>query len=290
MNSYAAKTGLVKPIERPKSGVQKKNTPQDNRKRAQRLLMTWLTDEPFLYKKIEKYITASDFTDELYQKVAERLFTDLKEGKYNPAAIISMFTDEEEQREVAEIFNTKLEELTTPQEKEKAFHDILYQVKKNSYEYYTAQLGSDVPFCVRGGTALIRGRGEEVRKLAAMPPCNIVLCKPEISCATAEMYRLLDERTIESRPDTAGLTKALEVQDRQDISERLGNVFEQVLPPESVILAIKRELLALGARAACMSGSGSTVFGIFFEDEPAARAAAQTLRKKYPQTYLAENV
>ena len=144
VNSYAAKTGLVKPIERPKSGVQKKNTPQDNRKRAQRLLMTWLTDEPFLYKKIEKYITASDFTDELYQKVAERLFTDLKEGKYNPAAIISMFTDEEEQREVAEIFNTKLEELTTPQEKEKAFHDILYQVKKNSYEYYTAQLGSDV--------------------------------------------------------------------------------------------------------------------------------------------------
>lgn len=153
-----------------------------------------------------------------------------------------------------------------------------------------AAVGSDVPFCVRGGTALIRGRGEEVRKLAAMPPCNIVLCKPEISCATAEMYRLLDERTIEGRPDTAGLTKALEVQDRQDISERLGNVFEQVLPPESVILAIKRELLALGARAACMSGSGSTVFGIFFEDEPAARAAAQTLRKKYPQTYLAENV
>ena len=70
--------------------------------------------------------------------------TDGKNIGYNPAAIISMFTDEEEQREVAEIFNTKLEELTTPQEKEKAFHDILYQVKKNSYEYYTAQLGSDV--------------------------------------------------------------------------------------------------------------------------------------------------
>lgn len=141
---YAAKTGLVKPVERPKSGVQKKNTPQDNMKKAQRLLITWLTDEPTLYKKIEKYISPSDFTDELYRQVAEKLFADLNEGKYNPAAIISMFTDEEEQRQVAAIFNTKLEELNTKQEKEKAFHDILYQVKKNSHEYYSSQLGSDV--------------------------------------------------------------------------------------------------------------------------------------------------
>ncbi len=141
---YASQTGLVKPVERPKSGVQKKNTPQDNKKKAQRLLITWLTDEPTLYKKIEKYISPSDFTDDLYRQVAEQLFTDLSEGKYNPAAIISMFTDEEEQREVAAIFNTKLEALDTASEKEKAFHDILYQVKKNSHEFYTTQLGSDV--------------------------------------------------------------------------------------------------------------------------------------------------
>lgn len=141
---YAAKTGLVKPVERPKSGVQKKNTPQDNKKKSQRLLITWLTDEPTLYKKVEKYISPSDFTDDLYRQVAEKLFTDLSEGKYNPAAIISMFTDEEEQREVAAIFNTKLEAVETAAEKEKAFHDILYQVKKNSHEFYTARLGSDV--------------------------------------------------------------------------------------------------------------------------------------------------
>lgn len=141
---YASQTGLVKPVERPKSGIQKKNTSQDNKKKAQRLLITWLTDEPTLYKKIEKYIAPSDFTDELYRQVAEKLFADLNEGKYNPAAIISMFTDEEEQREVASIFNTKLEALETTSEKEKAFHDILYQVKKNSHEFYTAKLGSDV--------------------------------------------------------------------------------------------------------------------------------------------------
>ena len=142
--SYATQTGLVKPVERPKSGVQKKNTPQDNKKKAQKLLITWLTEEPALYGKVEKYITPSDFTEELYQKVAERLFEDLKAGKYNPAAIISMFTDEEEQREAAALFNTRLEVLETRQEREKAFHDILYQVKQNSFEYYSGQLGSDV--------------------------------------------------------------------------------------------------------------------------------------------------
>jgi 4-diphosphocytidyl-2-C-methyl-D-erythritol kinase len=152
------------------------------------------------------------------------------------------------------------------------------------------RLGSDVPFCVRGGTALIRGRGEEILKLSAMPTCSVVLCKPAFPCATAQMYRLLDESELSYHPDIAGLTKALEVQDRQDISERIGNVFEQILPPGSEIFAIRRELLRLGARAACMSGSGSTVFGIFFEDQSRAAAAADALREKYPQTYLTENV
>ena len=62
----------------------------------------------------------------------------------NPAAIISLFSDEEEQRDVAGVFNTRLKELTTRAEQEKAFHDIVLAVKRNSYEYYSAQLGSDV--------------------------------------------------------------------------------------------------------------------------------------------------
>lgn len=142
--SYAAQTGLVKPVERPRSGVQKKSTPQDHIKKAQRLLITWLTDEPSLYGKVRKYITPSDFTEDLYRQIAEKLFEDLESGQYNPAAIISLFTDEEEQREAAEVFNTKLEALSAKQEREKAFHDILYQVKKNSYEYYSGRLGGDV--------------------------------------------------------------------------------------------------------------------------------------------------
>lgn len=142
--SYAAQTGLAKPIERPKSGVAQKNQPEESMKKAQRLLITWISDEPSIYQKIKRYITAEDFTEDLYRRVAERLFADLDAGTYNPAGIISMFTDEEEQREAAALFNTNLPELTTIQEKEKAFHDIVLKVKKNSYEYYTAKLGTDM--------------------------------------------------------------------------------------------------------------------------------------------------
>lgn len=143
--SYAAQTGLVSPVTRPKSGIaEKKNTPEESRKKAQRLLITWITDEPRLFPKIAKYISPEDFTEELYRKVAERLFEGLNGGEFNPAGIISLFSDEEEQREVAALFNTKLEELETKQEKEKALHDIIYTVKKNSYDYYSGKIGADV--------------------------------------------------------------------------------------------------------------------------------------------------
>ncbi len=142
--NYAAQTGLAKPVERPKSGVQQKNNPAENAKRNQRLLITWITDEPALYDKIKKYISPKDFTEDLYHTVAERLFGDLEQGVFNPAGIISTFEDEEEQREAAELFNTNLPRLETGQDREKAFHDILLAVKKNSYEYYAARMGSDI--------------------------------------------------------------------------------------------------------------------------------------------------
>lgn len=142
--SYAAQTGFIKPAERPKSTVVKKNEPQENIKKSQKLLLTWLTEEPELYQKIKKFIIVEDFTEELYRKVANRLFTDLDEGNYSPASIISMFQDEEEQREAASLFNTRLQEITTDAEREKAFHDIVYAVKKNSFEYYSSRAGADM--------------------------------------------------------------------------------------------------------------------------------------------------
>lgn len=144
VNTYAAQTGMVKPVERPKQAAGKKATPEENSRRVQRMLLTWLTDYPQVYPRISQYIKPSDFTEELYRKVAERLFSDIESGTYNPAGIVSMFEEEEQQREAAALFNTKVEALETKQEREKAFHDILYAVKKNSYEYYSGRMGSDM--------------------------------------------------------------------------------------------------------------------------------------------------
>ena len=78
------------------------------------------------------------------RQVAEKLFADIENDAYNPAAIISMFVDEEQQRQVAELFSTTLNGLETQAEREKAFKDILVAVKKNSYEHYSLKLGSDI--------------------------------------------------------------------------------------------------------------------------------------------------
>lgn len=148
--NMAAKTGgyAVTPIqrERPKSGINSKgrNSLEENTKKAQRLLLTWLTDAPQLYVKIKDYISPNDFTDELYQKVAQRMFDDIEKGQLNPAGIIDLFEDEKEQSEAASLFTAQLPELESTQDKEKAFHDILVRVKKNSYEHYLERSGVDI--------------------------------------------------------------------------------------------------------------------------------------------------
>ena len=144
VSSYAASTGLVKPMERPKSGKQPGHDPKENEKKSQRLLLTWIADDVSVYRKVKKYVTAEDFTDELYHQVAERMFADLESESFAPAAIVNMFADPEMHRQVSEIFNTSLPELNTQAEKEKAFHDILYAVKKNSYEYFVSRMGGDM--------------------------------------------------------------------------------------------------------------------------------------------------
>ncbi len=142
--SYAAQTGLARPAERPKTRVSGKKDPEENAKKAQRMLVTWIADKPELYERIKKYISAQDFTVDLYRRVAERLFGELEQGIFNPAGIISMFMDENEQREAAALFSARLPELQGGAEREKAFRDILLSVKKNSYEYHVAGMGADV--------------------------------------------------------------------------------------------------------------------------------------------------
>ena len=163
VTGYAAKMGMAAEVIRPKQPVQQKNTPNEQQEKVQNLLLTWLVEEPHLYKKIKKYITPLSFTNELYRQVAQELFPKLEEGKPNPAAIISRFSQEEEQREAASLFNTKLpymqqdmESQSQVQEREKAFHDIVVKVKRNAYEHDLKASGSDMEALSR----VISGRQE----------------------------------------------------------------------------------------------------------------------------------
>lgn len=144
VRTYASQMGEAAPVLRPKSGIQKKNNPAENRKKPQKLLLTWLVENPSLYGKIKKYISPEDFTEELYQRAAKKLFEDLEKEVINPAGIISLFTQEEEQREAAALFNTKLLELSSKAEKERALHDILMAVKRGSLEALRERSGTDV--------------------------------------------------------------------------------------------------------------------------------------------------
>lgn len=103
---YASQTGIARPIPRPRSGVQNKSDPSESGRKSQRLLITWIGDDPSLYTIVRKYISLEDFTEELYRKVAEKMFAELDNGQFQPAGIISMFEDEEEQRQAAELFHT----------------------------------------------------------------------------------------------------------------------------------------------------------------------------------------
>lgn len=160
--TYAAKTGLVKPVVRAKPSVQTKDTVNEAPKRVQKLLITWISDDPKIYKTVKKFISLDDFTEELYRQVAEKLFSDIEKDIYNPAAIISMFQDEEQQRQVAELFSTKLQGLDTPADKEKALRDILVKVKENSQKYYEEKTGSDVNALMRAINA--KRELEELKK------------------------------------------------------------------------------------------------------------------------------
>ena len=148
-------------------------------------------------------------------------------------------------------------------------------------------LGSDVPFCVRGGTALAVGRGEKLLPAPEMPDCGIVICKPRFSIRTPELFGRIDGRRSRIHPDTEGLLDAMAAGDVGGMARRMYNVFEDVLPRRcSEIGAIKSALLDAGALGAVMSGTGSAVFGIF-PDAAASERAAAALRERWHECHAA---
>ncbi len=153
-----------------------------------------------------------------------------------------------------------------------------------------AGIGSDVPYCVRGGVALAEGRGERLTRLPSLPPCWFVVCKPSFSLSTPALFAQVQVGRLKCRPDTAGILSALEAGDLEGIAHRLYNVFEDVVPRRcGQIFEIKGQMLELGAMASAMTGTGPTVFGLY-RDRDAARAAAEVLAKRYPATFFCEPV
>ena len=136
----AVQTGMATPANKPKVATGRENQKEDGHIKSQRLMLTWLIDHRELFSQISRYITPEDFTKDLYRKVATLLFEQYENGEVNPAQIMNYFTEEEEHREAASLFHTRIKELTTKQEEEKAIKETIIRVKRYSIDEATRKL------------------------------------------------------------------------------------------------------------------------------------------------------
>jgi len=136
----AIKAGQATPATKPKQSVGQQRNREDGNIQSQKILLTWLIENEQIFKQIKKYISPQDFTKELYQNVAQLLYEQYEEGNLVPAKVMNHFTDEEEHREVASLFNTRIQKLETKAEQEKALKETIIRVKNHSVDEATRQL------------------------------------------------------------------------------------------------------------------------------------------------------
>ena len=163
----------------------------------------------------------------------------------------------------------------------RALNSALHALPAKKLFHVAAKIGSDVAFCLTGGTALAEGRGEVLTRLPDLPNCCFVICKPEFSISTPELFRALDQIRLRAHPDTAGICEGLKNGDLKQICRRMYNVFEDV-PDRRMNVAkeIRGRLINAGAEGAIMTGTGSAVFGIF-ENEETANEICSELKTNY---------
>lgn len=138
VNNLAVGGGLVRERTPLKSGINENKKKEDGMKQSQKLLLTWLVNDTGLFETIKGLIKADDFTEELYHRVAEELFDQYERDKsVNPARIVSMFPEEEEQKEVAALFNARIHEVETKNDMDKALKETILRIKQNSIDYRT---------------------------------------------------------------------------------------------------------------------------------------------------------
>ncbi|MFD3261964.1 4-(cytidine 5'-diphospho)-2-C-methyl-D-erythritol kinase [Paenibacillus lentus] len=146
------------------------------------------------------------------------------------------------------------------------------QIPMEELKQLGAELGSDVPFCITGGTALATGRGELLTPLPNPPQCWVVLAKLPINVSTAEIYGRFRSDEVMTHPSADRMRQAIERLSFQGVCEELGNVLEEVtlkLYPE--VAHLKESMLKLGADGVLMSGSGPTVFGLVSKESKVSR-------------------
>ena len=149
-------------------------------------------------------------------------------------------------------------------------------------------VGSDVPFCIFGGTMLAEGRGDILTSVAPLPSCYFVVCKPFFSCSTPELFKRIIIKKIKLRPDTDFIISSLANRDINGVARSMYNVFEDFMPSGSgEVEEIRCVMLDKGALAGMMTGSGPTVFGIFVSLSD-AQDAYQTLKQEYKDVFIAQ--
>ena len=145
-------------------------------------------------------------------------------------------------------------------------------------------VGADVPFCVLGGTAFVTGIGERLLPLPPLPECYIVIAQPQEGISTKEAYAAVDNATITHRPDNQSAIAYLFTGDLEGVCAQAVNVFEVATKLEGVA-DIRRRMERFSPLCSQMTGSGSCVFAIF-EDENAANACVEELKKDYPTAFV----
>ncbi len=162
----AVSAGMAKPVARPKRADGPGKPKEDGILTSQKALLTWMIEDERLYGKISRYISPEDFTGGIYQTVAELLYEQHEKGELNPAKILNHFTNEEEHREAAALFHTKIRQLRTKEEEEQALRDIILRVKAHSIDVRTMEMD---PADIAGLQRLM----EEKRKLENLKTLHI---------------------------------------------------------------------------------------------------------------------
>ena len=152
------------------------------------------------------------------------------------------------------------------------------------------KLGADVPYCIKGGTALCEGIGEIITPLNPFKNKIIVLVKPSFGVSTKEVYKNFNMEKVKKHPETEELIKAMDEDNLRYVAYNMKNLLENVtLKKHKVLIDLKEEMNKYGAINSMMSGSGPTVFA-FFDDMLKAQKCFEKMKEKYNEVFLTRTI